>query len=100
MMLELTEYEGGALLSIKVVPGASRTRIAGEWGVALKVQVAAAPEKGKANKELLHFLAKILGVPKTDLKITKGQTHARKEIWVEKMRPQQVRSILQTYLDE
>jgi len=53
----------GYLLLVHVVPGASRTEIAGLHGGRLKVRVAARPEKGAANRELLKFLARRLGLP-------------------------------------
>ena len=51
-----------ATLSVKVVPGASRDRVAGMLGDALKVQVSAPPEAGKANKAVLRVLAEFLNV--------------------------------------
>ena len=42
--VEITLGVGGVELTVKVVPGASRTRVAGVWGTALKLAVAAPPE--------------------------------------------------------
>ena len=47
---------------MKVVPGASRTRLAGQLGDALKVAVAAPPEAGKANAALIELLAQVFAV--------------------------------------
>jgi hypothetical protein len=44
----------------------------------LKVRIAAAPEKGKANAELCAFLARHYGVPKSAVTILSGQTSPRK----------------------
>ncbi|MHC4551905.1 MAG: DUF167 domain-containing protein [Planctomycetota bacterium] len=68
---------------MKVVPGSSRTEIAGVYGDMLKIKVAAPPEKGKANKELLDFLAKQLGLRKNALHIESGQTSCVKQIRLE-----------------
>ena len=68
----------GTLIDIKVVPGSSKTRIAGILGEAIKINVAAAPEKGKANKELVKYLAKLLNVPKSGIKIVAGEKDQRK----------------------
>ena len=43
-------------LALKVVPGASRDRIVGEHGDALKVAVAKPPEDGAANQAVEQFL--------------------------------------------
>lgn len=62
----------GYVLRLLVVPGASRTEVVGLHGDRLRVRVAAAPEKGAANKKLLEFLAKALGVPKKAVRLTAG----------------------------
>lgn len=80
--LKIEESDGGVILSVKVVPGSSRTTIAGVLGGMLKVKVAAPPEKGKANKCLIEFLAEQLGVNKNAVSIIHGQTGPLKRIKV------------------
>jgi uncharacterized protein (TIGR00251 family) len=60
-------------LDIKAIPGASRTELVGVKDGKLKVRVAAAPEKGRANAALCEFIAGILGCPKRELHITSGE---------------------------
>jgi uncharacterized protein YggU (UPF0235/DUF167 family) len=50
--LDIKQLDGSVLLTVKVVPASSITRIAGMLENILKVKVAAPPEKGKANKAL------------------------------------------------
>ncbi|MFO1243216.1 MAG: DUF167 domain-containing protein [Rickettsiales bacterium] len=45
-----------------------------------KVRVAATPEQGKANLELLKFLAKSWNVPRHSLEIVSGETSRFKRI--------------------
>jgi uncharacterized protein len=60
-------------LRIKVIPGAPKTEIKGEMADGtIKIAVAAAPEKGKANQALIKFLAEESGVQKNDIKIISG----------------------------
>jgi hypothetical protein len=40
----------------------------------LKLSIKAAPEKGKANKMIIDFLAKTWGIPKNNLEISVGKT--------------------------
>lgn len=80
--LRLHEADGVVSFAIKVVPGASRTRIMGLHGPALRLAVAACPEAGKANREALRYLAKRLGVRSGDLTIASGETSPRKRIAV------------------
>jgi uncharacterized protein (TIGR00251 family) len=70
--------EGGFDLAIKVVPGASRTVIAGPLGDRLKVRVAAPPEGGKANRALVEVLREWLGV--RDVEIVAGRSTAEKTV--------------------
>jgi uncharacterized protein (TIGR00251 family) len=60
-------------LDIKAVPGASRTELAGIKDRRLRVRIAAAPEGGKANAELIAFFAKLLGCAKKDLCLERGE---------------------------
>lgn len=69
-------------LQVKVVPGASRNRIVGMLGDALKVQVAAAPEKGKANDAVRALLAGFFGVKMGQVELISGQTQPRKTFLV------------------
>ena len=60
-------------MNIKVIPGASKSEIAGEKGETLRIRIAAVPEDGKANGELRSYLAKSLGIPKKDVVIASGE---------------------------
>lgn len=68
------------MLQVKVVPGASRTRLAGRYGEGVKVQVSAAPEKGKANDAVIEVLADWLGLRPGQLTILAGHTQPRKTV--------------------
>lgn len=78
-----TQQPKGIHITVKVVPGSSRTEITGRYDEILKIKVAAPAEKGKANKMLLAFLAKKLGIRKNAVHITSGQTASIKQIWLE-----------------
>ena len=75
--------DDSANLQVKVVPGASRTRVAGRYGEGIKVQVSAAPEKGKANEAVVKVLAAWLGVRAGQVTITSGHTQPRKQVRIE-----------------
>lgn len=64
----------GAALTIRVTPRARKTEITGfrEDG-SLRIRVSAPPVEGKANKELVKFLAKLLGVSKNKIEIVAGE---------------------------
>jgi uncharacterized protein len=79
---EVEEVGGGVIFTVKVVPGSSKTALCGVLDGMLKVKVAAAPEKGKANKCLSEFLASQLGIKKSDVVVRSGQTSPVKQIQV------------------
>ena len=62
MSLDLQTRADGVVLKIRAVAGASRDRVVGLHGGALKLATTAAPEKGKANVRLLSLLAGSLGL--------------------------------------
>ena len=68
------------LLEIKAVPGASKTEFAGIKDNRLRIRLAAAPEDGKANAELLSFLSKTLGCAKRDLRLVSGEKSRLKTV--------------------
>lgn len=67
-------------LALKVVPGAARTRVAGMLGERLKIQVAAAPEKGRANVAVESFLAQLLNISTKDVTVIRGETSPFKTV--------------------
>lgn len=69
--------------AVKVVPGSSRTVFCGMHDGMYKVRLAAPPEKGKANKALIDYLASLLDVKKKAVSILSGQTSPIKQIIVE-----------------
>ena len=80
--LKIEETEGGVIFSVKVVPGSSRTCIAGFLGGMLKVKLAAPAEKGKANKALIELLSDSFGVKKNQISILTGHTNPVKRIQI------------------
>jgi len=70
----------GLVLSVKVQPGAGENRICGVRGGELLVRVKGAPERGKANKDLVVLLSRSLGVSKADVELASGATSRRKRI--------------------
>jgi len=85
-VLELKLEGEAVLLPVKVVPGASRTRLLGEWEGRARIAVAAAAEKGKANAALIAYLAKLLGVRKRDVTVVAGHASPLKTIGIESRR--------------
>ncbi|MDP6110342.1 MAG: DUF167 domain-containing protein [Planctomycetota bacterium] len=93
------ETPDGYVLPILVVPGSSREKIVGAHGGRLKLAVQAPPEKGKANKAVIAFLAKALGVRKQQLNIVRGQSDRLKDILISDARADEIRKQLEPHLN-
>jgi uncharacterized protein (TIGR00251 family) len=61
-------------LRLRVSAGASRRRILGVHGGALKLSVQAPAERGKANREVVSLLAETFGLAASDVEIVSGET--------------------------
>lgn len=80
----LQETENGVLISILVQPGAKKTQIIGvlpsgdnhrsRLSSSLKIKIHALPVDGKANEELIRFLADIFQISKSKISIFRGPT--------------------------
>jgi len=71
------------VLTVHVVPRASRSEIVGEHNGALRVRIAAPPVDGAANKELIRLLAKTYGVAKRDVTVVSGESSRVKRVRIE-----------------
>src|SRR5258708_35170307 len=74
------------VLTLHVQPGAKRTEVAGAYGNALRIRLAAPPVDGKANAELLRFLAAAFGVPRRAVTLVRGETARQKVVRIESPR--------------
>lgn len=79
------EKDGRVLVRVRILPNASGLKAGGLFTAAdgtvyLKVSVVSVPEKGKANKELIAFLAKRLNTAKSDIIIISGETDRYKKL--------------------
>ena len=72
--------DGDLLLVCHLQPNASRSEFAGLHGDALKIRIQAPPVEGKANTELVKFLAKAFGVGKRDIEIISGELNRHKRV--------------------
>ena len=70
----LRELDGNVLLKVRASPGASQEGVKGLHGEALKVAVAAPPEKGKANEAIARVLARHLSLRPSQVKVHSGET--------------------------
>jgi uncharacterized protein (TIGR00251 family) len=75
-------HEHNLLLFCHLQPGASQDEFAGRYGDRLKIRIAAPPLEGKANKQLIAFLAKQFGVAKSAITISSGASGRQKNLLI------------------
>jgi uncharacterized protein (TIGR00251 family) len=78
--LDFTGDGDGARLRLRVSAGASRSRVLGSHGGALKLSVKAPPERGKANREVLALVAEAFGLAPSDVALVSGETSPDKVV--------------------
>ncbi len=77
----------GVELAVYVQPNAKTTELAGLHGEALKIRLAAPPVDGKANAELIRFLADLLEVKRGQVEIVAGTSGRSKRVAVAGLHP-------------
>jgi hypothetical protein len=70
-------------VNVRVIPKSSQKMVQSELDGSLKVKLTAAPEKGKANKQLVAVLAEHYKVSKSKIVIVKGAASKNKIVEVE-----------------
>ncbi len=87
---------GGVRLVLHITPNARKSEALGEYDGALKLKLQAQPIDGKANEALIKFLATMLGVSRSAVTLTQGQTSRKKtvEIVSSSLAPDEVQRLL------
>lgn len=72
------EHSAAVTFSVRVVPRASRSEIAGLQDGVLRIRIAAPPVDGAANRELVKYLSKRLKVPPAAVTLVAGTNSKHK----------------------
>ena len=81
-------------IKLIVKPNSTTTGVYGIYMDRIKIKLAAVPEKGKANKELIKFISGKTGIPKKNIKIIAGEKSIYKEISIKSDKDLNLTSIL------
>jgi len=76
-------HDGALILALHVQPGARRTAVVGAHGQRLKIALHAPPVDGKANAELLRFLAASLPVRRPAVRLIAGPASREKSVAID-----------------
>ena len=91
---------GTIVLRVSVHPGAGRTSVKGRHGDALKVSVAAPPDKGRANQAVAELLADEFGLAKSAVSIVSGETSRSKRFLLAGIEADDAREQLDRVLED
>ena len=92
--------ENSINIFVQIQPRSSKDQIVGLHDGRLKIKISALPVGGKANRSLIGFIAKELGVSKSKVEIVKGHTSKLKTLKVLGITQEFYRSFLNKYEDQ
>jgi uncharacterized protein (TIGR00251 family) len=93
----IIEVAEGVMLNLLVQPRASHNQLVEVRGNELKVRLTSPPVDGSANRLCIDYMAKILGIPKSRVSITRGEKSRHKTIKITGVEKASVLSILQSH---
>jgi hypothetical protein len=85
--------DNAVYIIVKVIPNASKDAVDGWEEDRLKIRIRAVAEKGKANKQLIGFLAEKLKIPKARLSIQSGETSRIKRIRIKGVSMEEIHAL-------
>ena len=88
------------LLTVRVIPRASKSAISGRRGDALLIRLAAPPVEGAANAALAEFLARTFGRPRRDVVIVAGHKSRDKRVRIDGISDADVSARLSAILND
>jgi uncharacterized protein len=88
------------ILSLRVVPRAAKSIIAGRRGDAILVRLAAPPVEGAANTALIELLAKTFRVPRRAITIVSGERSREKRVAIEGLSAEELSARLSDILNQ
>ena len=94
-MLELEQRESCILVRLRVTPKAKRSRLVGEHGGALKLQVKEPPEDGRANEGVVRLLASLLKISARQIELVSGHASQDKRVTISGVDEAALRALLE-----
>jgi len=85
-VVSVAETPDGVRLRLRVKPSARADRLVGPHAGALKLEVRAAPERGKANHAVARIVADGLEVRRTQVEVTAGHGSRNKTVVIHGLR--------------
>jgi len=87
----LTDTPDGTVLTLRLIPRASKNAIQSEHGDTLKIRLCAPPVDGAANAALIEFLSDTLSLPRARIRLLSGHTSRTKRVLLAGMKAGEIR---------
>lgn len=84
----------GVVLSLYVQPRASKNQVVGAQGDELKIRLTSPPVDGAANRLCCEYLARLMGVSRSETELLSGETSRHKRLLVRGLSLEQALSAL------
>lgn len=78
------------ILEVKITPNAQKNEVVRWEENRLVIKIQGVPEKGIVNKNLINFLAKTLGIAKSQIEIVAGHTSRLKKLNIQGVSSEQI----------
>ena len=90
----------GTIIRIEVSPGSRSSGMSGynAWRHTLCIKLTEHAQKGKANEQLVRYLALLFNKPVSDVQLISGYTSTRKEVLVRNIGVEEVESMINARL--
>ncbi|MDR1607322.1 MAG: DUF167 family protein [Deltaproteobacteria bacterium] len=90
---------GSSKLKILVTPRSSKERLLGWQGEELKISLTAPPVEGAANAALTKYLARLLDIAASQVKVSSGQASRHKTVTIEGLESQEITRKIENLLN-
>ena len=80
-------------MTVRVQPGALRSRVVGKLGAQWKIAVTAPPVDGKANRACEEFLAQLTGRPRSAVTLERGASSRIKTFEIEGLSSERIEDL-------
>jgi uncharacterized protein (TIGR00251 family) len=81
------------ILEVKITPNSSKNEILRWEENRLVIKIRGIPEKGTVNENLINFLAKTLGIAKSQIEIVAGRTSRLKKLNIQGVSREQITNL-------
>lgn len=98
--LTVTRRKDAVLLQVHLQPGASRNQVVGTRSGVLRVRVTSPPLENRANRQLMEFLAELLGLPKSSVELVSGSRTRLKTVAIKGLTAPRLLELMTPYLVE